>query len=162
MFLIWGGAKLCEEYLWFRVVAATFGICVTLLVPIGSLFIAYISLFEEGLLWLAIVQILLGWTIGALTFWYAIGTYLKFMKETFGKTKNNLSPSAEPIDKKKDDIISINTVRDFNGIKVAMGKLKDGSGHVVVFDVELKKWVKSESIDVDDVLRSPPWIKDEN
>ena len=63
---------------------------------------------------------------------------------------------------KDEDIISINTVRDFNGIKVAMGKLKDGSGHVVVFDVQLNKWVKSKSVSVDDVLRSPPWIENEN
>ena len=91
IFFLWGCFKLYEEYLWFRVLAATFGICVTLLVPIGSLFIAYISLFQEGVLWLAIVQILLGWTIGALMFWFSIGPYIDFIKKTFGKSESSMS-----------------------------------------------------------------------
>ena len=96
IFVLWGCFKLYEEYLWFRVVAATFGIGLTLLVPIGSLVIAYISFFDEGLIWLAITQIVLGWSIGGIAFWYSIETYLKFMKDTFGKTKNIPTPSAEP------------------------------------------------------------------
>ena len=60
-----------------------------------------------------------------------------------------------------EDIVSIDTVKDFNGMKISMGTLKDGSGHVVVFNEKIKKWVKSESVDMDDVLRSPPWIEDE-
>ena len=61
---------------------------------------------------------------------------------------------------KNEDIVSIDTVKDFNGMKIAIGTLKDGSGHVVVFNEKLKKWVKSESVDMYDVLRSPPWIED--
>ena len=161
IFVLWGCFKLYEEFLWFRVVAATFGIGLTLLVPIGSLVIAYISFFEEDL-WLVASQVLLGWSIGGIAFWYSIGTYLKFMKDTFGKTKNNLTPSAEPINKKDEDIVSIDTIKDFNGMKIAMGKLKDGSGHVVVYDVKLNKWVKSGSVSVADVVRCPPWIENEN
>ena len=114
MFLIWGGAKLYEEYLWFRVVAATFGIGLTLLVPIGSLVIAYISFFDEGLIWLAITQIVLGWSIGGIAFWYSIGTYLKFMKDTFGKTRNIPTPSAEPINKKEEDIMKTEAWKKFS------------------------------------------------
>ena len=62
---------------------------------------------------------------------------------------------------KDEDIVSIGTVKDFNGMKISTGTLKDGSEHVVVFNEELKKWVKSKSVDMYDVLRSPPWIEDE-
>lgn len=62
---------------------------------------------------------------------------------------------------KDNDIVSIDTVKDFNGMKISIGTLKDGSEHVVVFNEKLKKWVKSESVDMYDVLRSPPWIEDE-
>ena len=62
---------------------------------------------------------------------------------------------------KDKDIVSIDTIKDFNGMKIAIGKLNDGSGHVVVYDVQLNKWVKSESVSVADVVRSPPWIENE-
>jgi len=93
IFFLWVCFKLYEEYLWFRVVAATFGIGLTLLVPIGSLLIAYISFFEEDLIWLAVIQVVLGWSLGGIAFWYSIGTYLKFMKETFGKSKDEIIKS---------------------------------------------------------------------
>ena len=214
MFLIWGGAKLYEEYLWFRVITATLGIGLTLLVPIGSTYLAYISFFEENSKWLAIAQITLGWSFLAIAFWYSIGTYLKFMKKTFRKSESSASsnktdseiksnikfsekgkkwindikedenlnheerrkrilfgllsrerfhePRTVPLYKNKDDIVSIGTVKDFNGMKISIGTLKDGSEHVVVFNEKLKKWVKSKSVDMYDVLRSPPWIDDED
>ena len=111
---LWGCFKLYVEYLWFRIFAATFGIGLTLLVPLGSLFIAYISYFHENLLWLAVIQIILGWSFGAITFWYSIGTYLKFMRRTFGKTKNNLTPSTKSIDKKEEDIMKSEAWRKFS------------------------------------------------
>ena len=114
IFVLWGCFKLYEEYLWFRVVAATFGIGLTLLVPIGSLVIAYISFFDEGLIWLPITQIVLGWSIGGIAFWYSIGTYLKFMKDTFGKTRNIPTPSAEPINKKEEDIMKTEAWKKFS------------------------------------------------
>jgi len=36
IFFLWGCFKLYEEYLWFRVVAATYGIGLTLIVPMPS------------------------------------------------------------------------------------------------------------------------------
>lgn len=186
LLLLWGAFKLYEEYLWFRVLAATFGICVTLLVPIGSLFIAYMSLFEEGDLWLAIVQILLGWTIGALTFWYAIGPYIKFMKETFKDENDNhhyikkseniknydydSTQNEKRLEAKKlstalglfpeEEIKFISNVKDFNGVKIAMANLKSGYGVVIVYNNHLRKWVKAKSIDSSDILNSPPWVED--
>lgn len=62
---------------------------------------------------------------------------------------------------KDQDIVSIRTVKDFNGMKISIGVLKDGSEQVIVFNEKLKKWVKSESVDMYDVLRSPPWVEDE-
>ena len=105
---LWGCFKLYAEYLWFRIITATFGIGLTLLIPLGSLFISYISFFEEGALWLAIIQIILGWSFGAIAFWYSIGTYLKFMKDTFGKSevetiKNKSTPKMANLGKKAED-----------------------------------------------------------
>lgn len=88
IFVLWGCFRLYEEYLWFRVITATCGIGLTLLVPIASTYLAYISFFEENSLWLAITQLILGWSFLAIAFWYSIGTYIKFMKETFDKTEN--------------------------------------------------------------------------
>jgi len=187
IFFLWGCFKLFEEYLWFRVLAATFGICLTLCLPIGSLFIAYISLFEEGILWLAIVQVLLGWTFGAITFWYSVGPYIKFMKETFkeendnhhyiNKSENIKNDNYHSIQNEKrleakklstalgltpeEEIKFISNIKDFNGVKIAMANLKNGSGVVIVYNTQIKKWVKAKSIDSTDILNSPPWIEDE-
>ena len=52
------------------------------------------------------------------------------------------------------------SIRDFNGVKIALYKTEDG-GAVIINQTPEGVWIISESITVNDVLKSPPWIKDE-
>ena len=66
--------------------------------------------------------------------------------------------------KKIIDNININnfatSLRDFNGVKIALYKTEDG-GAVVINQTPEGDWIISESISVDDVIKSPPWIENE-
>lgn len=67
----------------FRVLLATFGIGVALFLPIASIYLAYISIFENNLIIVAIIQLALGWTIGAFPFYFFIKPYINFIKDSF-------------------------------------------------------------------------------
>ena len=54
----------------------------------------------------------------------------------------------------------VTSIRDFNGIKIALYKTEDGGSHVINQTPE-GDWIFSKSITVNDVLKSPPWIEDE-
>ena len=111
--------------------------------------------FEEwtkGLLWVEIERVII----------YSLFLgFIWLVWKIIKRNKKNLDNLKSKIDK-DEDIVSIGTVKDFNGMKISMGTLKDGSEHVIVFNEKLQKWVKSKSVDMYDVLRSPPWIDDED
>lgn len=69
------------------------------------------------------------------------------------------------MNKKIIDTINLNnfatSIRDFNGVKIALYKTEDG-GAVVINQTPDGDWIISESILVNDVLKSPPWIDDED
>lgn len=52
------------------------------------------------------------------------------------------------------------SIRDFNGIKIALYKTEDGGAQVISQGPD-GDWTFSESISVADVMNSPPWIEDE-
>ena len=54
----------------------------------------------------------------------------------------------------------VTSIRDWNGIKIALYKTKDGGSQVINKNSE-GEWVFSESISIYDVIKSPPWIEDE-
>lgn len=68
------------------------------------------------------------------------------------------------MNQKKIDIIKLDnlatSIRDFNGIKIALYKTEDG-GSVVINQTPEGNWIFSKSITVNDVIKSPPWIEDE-
>jgi len=54
----------------------------------------------------------------------------------------------------------VTSIKDFNGIKIALYKTEDG-GATVINQTPKGDWIFSKSISVNDVLKSPPWIEDE-
>jgi|TARA_B110000483_G_scaffold152109_1_gene180948 hypothetical protein len=55
------------------------------------------------------------------------------------------------------------SIRDFNGMSVALAKTVDGGSAVVIRDPLTSAWIKSSpgGVDVDAVLRSPNLVPDE-
>ena len=55
------------------------------------------------------------------------------------------------------------SIRDFNGMSVALAKTADGGSAVVIRDPLTSAWIKSSpgGVDVDAVLRSPNLVPDE-
>lgn len=68
------------------------------------------------------------------------------------------------MNKEKINILNLDnfvvSIRDFNGIKIALYKTEDGGAQVISQGPE-GDWTVSESISVADVMNSPPWIEDE-
>ena len=68
------------------------------------------------------------------------------------------------MNKEKINIVNLNnfvvSIRDFNGIKIALYKTEDGGAQVISQGPD-GEWMFSESISVADVMNSPPWIEDE-
>ena len=54
----------------------------------------------------------------------------------------------------------VTSIRDFNGIKCALYKTQDG-GSVVISKNPDDEWRYSKGINIYDVIKSPPWIADE-
>ena len=68
------------------------------------------------------------------------------------------------MNKEKINIVNLDnfvvSIRDFNGIKIALYKTEDGGAQVISQGPD-GDWTFSESISVADVMNSPPWIEDE-
>ena len=69
------------------------------------------------------------------------------------KSENNLVQNIHP-----DQFVT--SIRDFNGIKCALYKTQDG-GSVVISKSSDDEWRYSKGITIYDVIKSPPWIPDE-
>ena len=80
---------LFKKFWQFRVILATAGILLSLSLPVASIFLAYISITKENLIIVAIIQLILGWTIGAVPLYFFMKPYLKYIKEKFDGRKNN-------------------------------------------------------------------------
>ena len=52
------------------------------------------------------------------------------------------------------------SIRDFNGMKIALYKTEDGGAQVISQGPD-GEWTFSESISIADVMNSPPWIESE-
>ena len=55
----------------------------------------------------------------------------------------------------------VTSIKDFNGMKIALYKTEDGGAKVISQGPD-GEWMFSESISVADVMNSPPWIEDES
>ena len=55
----------------------------------------------------------------------------------------------------------VTSIRDFNGIKIALYKTED-DGAAVINQTPEGDWIFSKSITVNDVIKSPPWIDNED
>jgi len=55
----------------------------------------------------------------------------------------------------------VTSIRDFNGMKIALYKTEDGGSQVISQGAD-GEWMFSESVTVADVMNSPPWIEDED
>ena len=68
------------------------------------------------------------------------------------------------MNKEKINIVNIDnfvvSIRDFNGMKIALYKTEDGGAQVISQGPD-GEWTFSESISIADVMNSPPWIDDE-
>ena len=68
------------------------------------------------------------------------------------------------MNKEKINILNLDnfivSIRDFNGIKIALYKTEDGGAQVISQGPD-GDWTFSESISIADVMNSPPWIEDE-
>ena len=53
------------------------------------------------------------------------------------------------------------SIRDFNGMKIALYKTEDGGSQVISQGSD-GEWKFSKSVTIADVMNSPPWIENED
>ena len=80
---------LFNKFWQFRLLSATLGMILIASLPVISIYLAYISITEESLfpgIIVAVIQLVLGWTVCAIPLYICTKPYLNYVKECFEKT----------------------------------------------------------------------------
>ena len=97
---------LFDRFWQFRLLCATLGIIFAAFLPVISIYLAYISITEESLfpgIIVAGIQLVLGWTVGAIPLYICAKPYLNYVKECFEKTEIKQNPYTNEM---KEDFLS--------------------------------------------------------